>query len=267
MEIRKTSEYSDQPAVNLLLYGSPKVGKSTFATTASGVLVADAESGYRYFGSKGIDIPVAEIKVWEDMQEFYKEASKPEYKTIVIDPVNEVLDKLLRKAKTNKLYTQTSDPNALSMKGWGFVKDKMREMLKTFRDLNKSVIFVAHEKSLENDGEVKKIPRLDANLAGDLMAMMDLIGYMSILTQKGETKRFIAFQPSARFEAGDRTGSLPEYFNPDDGFEKIKEILSGNWKFNMEKKIQKNMSDFEKSLMVESPSVEDYEVRSEDLPE
>ena len=264
MEVKMTSDYKDFPAINLLLYGEAKTGKSTFGTTAKNGLVADAESGYRYMGSKGINVAVAEIKIWEDMQEFYKEASKPEYDTVVIDPVNEILEKLLRKAKTNALYTQSTDKNALSMKGWGFVKDKMREMLKTFRDLNKNVIFIAHTKTQEDDGSIKKIPKLDANLSGELMAMMDVIGYMAIINADGEQKRVIAFKPSAKYDAGDRTGILPEYFDPSKGFETLKELVYNNPRWQKKVEIEKSMKESEDKFFADmKPS----EAQSEATPD
>jgi len=236
-----TGDIKNKPAINLLLYGEPKVGKSTFATTASSPLVCDAEAGYRYMSSRGINIPVAEVLQWSDMQEFYKEASKPEYKTIIIDPVNELLDKLIISAKANRMYIQNTDPNALSMKGWGYVKDKMKQMLKSFRDMDKNVIFVAHVKEKEDDGQIKKTPKLDANLSAELMAMMDIIGYMFMINNKDVQKRVISFQPSVRFDAGDRTNTLPEYFNPDDGFQKLYDVVTSSKAFSYKKELEKNI--------------------------
>lgn len=237
MEITTTKKIISAPSINLLLYGEPKVGKSTFATTAKNVLIADAESGYNYMGAKGIDVPVAQIKTWDDMKEFYKEASKPEYKTIVIDPVGELLDKLMIKAKTNRLYVQSTDPSALSMKGWGFVKDTMRQMLKSFRDMDKNIIFIAHVKNIDDDGQTKKTPKLDANLSNDLMAMMDLIGYMFTINDKSSPKRIITFKSTGKFDAGDRSDTLPEYYNPSDGFDPIIEAMQKNKQFSFIKEV------------------------------
>lgn len=239
MEIKSTKKIIATPIINMLLYGEPKVGKSTFATTAKDVLIADAESGYNYMGAKGIDVPVAQIKTWDDMKDFYKEASKPEYKTIVIDPVGELLEKLMIKAKTNRLYVQSTDPSALSMKGWGFVKDSMKQMLKSFRDLDKNIIFIAHVKNIDDDGQTKKTPKLDANLSNDLMAMMDAIGYMFVIADKEKPKRVITFKSTGKFDAGDRSDTLPEYLNPDDGFDKVIEAMTKDIQFAFKKNVEK----------------------------
>lgn len=259
MEIKKTSDIKTGTVINLLLYGEPKVGKSTFATTAKDVLICDAESGYNFFGAKGVSVPLAQVSTWDDMKEFYKEASKPEYKTIVIDPVGELLEKLLLKAKTNRMYVQSTDPSALSMKGWGFVKDTMRQMLKSFRDLNKNVIFVAHVKNIEDDGVLKKTPKLDANLSGELMSMMDLIGYMFVIADKVAPKRVITFKATNKYDAGDRSDTLPEFFNPNDGFDKISEIVLKNPKFIYKKEVdsknKENLDAFSVSLDASKPIV------------
>jgi len=243
-----TSDIKSKPAVNICIYGEAKVGKSTFCSSAKDVLVCDAEAGYRYMFSRDIDIPIASIENWDDMGQFYLEAKKPKYKTIVIDPVDELLDKLMNKARLNPIYIQKGDKNAFTMKGWGFIKGKMKEMLKTFRDLEKNVIFVAHIKNESDEGSIRKIPKISANLVGDLMAMMDAIGYMSIVNRGEESKRVICFKPSPGFEAGDRTGTLPEYFNPDDGFEGLYKILLTNKQFIKSKefdaKAKKNKDDF-----------------------
>lgn len=264
-----TGEIENKPAINLLLYGEPKVGKSTFAASSPSPLICDAESGYRYMSSKGINIPVAEIIQWSDMKDFYTEASKPKYKTIVIDPVNELLDKLITSAKANKMYIQNTDPNALSMKGWGYVKDKMKQMLKSFRDLNKNVIFVAHLKEKEEDGQIKKTPKLDANLTSELMAMMDIIGYMFILNDGKEQKRVISFKPSIRFDAGDRTSALPEFFNPNDGFDKLYETVTSSKAFVYKKKLDKGIKENEDKFLADmgiesETNMED--IKPEELP-
>jgi len=253
MKITQTNEMKNAPKINLLVYGEAKVGKSTFATTAPKVLIGDAESGYRYMGTKGIDVPVATLGKWSDMKEFFAEASKPEYETIVIDPVNEILEKLMKEAKTNSLYIQNTDRDALSMKGWGYVKGKMKEMLKAFRDLNKNVIFIAHVKSTEDGGQNKKTPRLDANLSSDLMAMMDIIGFFSVINKDNEEKRVLAFKPSVSYDAGDRTGTLPEFFNASEGFPKMYEILLANKVFAKSKEVTQSIKEKEKDFLDSMP--------------
>lgn len=234
--MQNTKDMIMNPILNILIYGDPKVGKSTFATTTPKPLIADAESGYRYMGSKGIEIPVASIETWDDITEFYKEAMKPEYETIVIDPVNELLEKLMKKAKQNRLYVQSTDPDALSMKGWGYVKGKMKEMLKGFRDINKNVIFVAHTKTEEKNGTNKIGPKLDANLAQDFMAMMDIIGYMSMFNANGKIDRYISFEPNINYEAGARPKGLPAYFLASKGFGELYKTVCEDKIFKQYKK-------------------------------
>jgi len=252
MKIQKTSEYKFSPKLNILLYGEPKVGKSFFCTTAPNPLIADAESGYRYMSQNNIDIPIAEIETWEDMIDFYKESLKSNYETIIIDPVNELLEKLIKSAKINRLYIQSTDKDALSMRGWGYVKGKMREMLKAFRDLNKNVIFVAHTKTEEKNGINKIGPKLDANLSQDFMAMMDIIGYMAIMNEGKEVKRMISFKPDMNYEAGSRIKGLPEMYDASKGFKELFNLVIQDKIFikskELDEKIKQNEDKFNESL-------------------
>ena len=257
MKIQRTSEMKHSPNMNLLLYGEPKCGKSTFCSKAPAPLVADVESGYKFVGETGADIPVAIIEKWEDMTEFYKEAKKPEYKTIIIDPVNEILEKLMQSAKANKLYVQSTDRDALSMRGWGYVKDKMRSALKAFRDLDKNVIFVAHTKTEERNGVNKIIPKLDANLVSQFMAMMDVIGYMAMMNDGQGVRRYITFAPSMQYEAGSRPKGLPDFFPVDDGINKLLEYIQKDKVFvatkKLDVKLEKQVEEFEKGMDKDVP--------------
>lgn len=231
MIIKKASEITHKPTLNFLVYGDPKIGKSTFAIKGGKVLIADCESGYRFMGMNGLDGDIAEIQKFSDMRDVYDIASKGEYELIVIDPVNELLEKLMEDTRKIAGMCQ-SDKISLTMKGWGYVKTTIKRMLKGFRDLNINVLIIAHTKEEDFDGITKKSPRFDANLSKDLMGMMDVIGYMRLATIDGEKQRIVTFESSETYEAGDRTSILPKYINADMGFSGLYELISKNKKYN-----------------------------------
>lgn len=249
LKIRKASDMTHKPTLNFLVYGDPKIGKSTFAIKSKKVLIADCESGYRFMGMNGLDGDIAEIETWEDMADLYKVAVSGKYDLVVIDPINELLEKLMAKMKkqdkngnVNKRYALISGYDEyksngilirkplieLTMSGWGMIKSRFKEMLKVFRDVNMNVLIIAHTKEDDYEGITKKSPKLDANLAKDLMGMMDVIGYMKIASVNGEKKRIVQFESSETYDAGDRTNVLPKTVEADNGFQGVYDLIINN---------------------------------------
>ena len=76
-------------------------------------------------------------------------------------------------------------------------KMEFNNLLKLIRRLNKSVLFIAHEKE-EKNGEDKIIrPDVPGSSGADLIKDLDFVGYMEA---KG-TKRTISFFPTEKYYA------------------------------------------------------------------
>lgn len=263
LTIRKASEMTHTPNLAFLVYGDPKVGKSTFAIKGGKVLIGDCEGGYRFMGGNEYDGDVAEIKNWNDLSEFKKMAESGSYDLVVIDPINEILDKLIdaTKATKNKRYTVLSAIGAnkeqifeLSLGGWGFVKTQMKRFISDLKMINKNVLFIAHVKEEEYEGVTKKAPKLDANLAKELMAKMDVIGYMRMANVEGKKTRVINFETSETFEAGDRTSTLPSYILADGGFKDLYKTITKNKKYKAtESKEEEKDVDVDTTPIVSEP--------------
>jgi hypothetical protein len=250
LKITKTTSEDFKPTVNLLVYGLPKVGKSTFATSAPKPLVIDLEGGYKYMGKRGINVDVINITKFDEMREVYDIASKSDYETIIIDPVNELVERLIDDAKKEQNFTIKTNKNKLSIDGWMFVKDTMKKLIKTFRDMNKHVIFVAHMVEKDDEGVTMKRPKIDANLSDELCRNMDIIVYMTNVGSGENLKRVLLSQGNEKYFAGDRTGVLAEIVEPD--FSKIIDAVVENkqfvWTKKLENNIEKSNEEFEKDL-------------------
>ena len=287
MIIRKATEMTHKPTLNFLVYGDPKIGKSTFAIKGGKVLIADCEAGYRFMGLNGLEGDIAEIQTWEDMGELYKIAKTGGYDVVVIDPINELLEKLMTKMKSpdrngniNKRYAlisgydTTLDKNGkevsrplieLTMGGWGMIKSRFKEMLKKFRDANVNVLIVAHTKEDTHEDVTKKSPKLDANLSKDLMGMMDVIGYMRMATVNGEKQRIVQFESSETYDAGDRTGILPKFIDANIGFKGVYALISGNKKYKKSTEEDKPLKLSDEKQEDDSDVIERYMQKEEEL--
>lgn len=230
MKIHNTGDATVKPSIVMLVYGQGGVGKTTFCATAPNPIIADCENGAKYFGLRGIKVDVAEISGWPDINEFYKYVSKSDHETIVVDPIGELMEKLKIHlvSSNNKKFVQSD--GSLTMNGWGEMKDRMRQFIKSARDLNKHLIIVAHVEEKDDEGKLIKRPKIMTKMSEELVAMVDVVGFMEVVKTvdaNGDAveKRIIRVQPSDKYESKDRTGQLGGIIEPD--FTKIINACQG----------------------------------------
>ncbi len=228
MNIINTKDPAFQPSVVMMVYGEGGVGKTTFASTGPDVLLADCENGSKYFGLRGIKVDIAQIRTWSDMKDFLDEVKKDKYKTIVIDPIGELMEKLktfmIAKADS-KLVQRDGSP---TMAGWGWLKTTLKMYIKALRDTGKHIILVAHLTEKDDEGRMIKRPKIETKLADDLVALVDIVAYMTVVkTEAGDDKRVLIVDPTNdKYTAKDRTGQLGKLVEPD--FSKIINACQGN---------------------------------------
>lgn len=231
MKIHNTSDSSVKPSVLMLVYGQGGVGKTTFASTSPKPIIADCENGSKYFGLRGIKVDVATIDTWTDIQEFYKFVKESEHETIIVDPIGELMEKLKIHLVNSKEKKWVQYDGSLTMAGWGEMKERMRNFVKTIKTLNKHMILVAHVEEKEDEGKMIKRPKIMTKMSEELVALVDVVGYMEMVKQVSENgevgdKRIIRVQPSEKYESKDRTGQLGAIIEPD--FKKIINACQGN---------------------------------------
>lgn len=229
MKVFNSLEPTAKPSILMVVYGEGGVGKTTFAATAPRPIIADCENGSKYFGLRGIEADVALIEGWDDMQEFLEIALTDNYDTVIIDPIGELMEKLIRYMITkadSKLVQKDGNP---TMAGWGWLKQTMRSFLKVMRDSGKNVVIVAHVQEKDDEGRIIKRPMVATKLSEELVNMVDVVGYMTTVNDAdtGDTKRVIIVDPASdKFVAKDRTGRLGKYIEPD--FTKIVDGVRGD---------------------------------------
>src|SRR3990167_3585272 len=96
MQITKSNDPQAKPSIIMLVYGNGGVGKTTFAATAPKPLLVDCENGSKYFGLRGIEVDVAKVSQWSDMEGLFDIAKSGKYETIIIDPIGELMEELKR---------------------------------------------------------------------------------------------------------------------------------------------------------------------------
>lgn len=177
----------------LLLYGPPKIGKTTFLAALDSNLIFDLEKGTSFVSSLSV-----EASTLEDIKKFAKEvvaANKP-YKYISIDTVTK-LEELCEWDATECYMKSVIGRNFNAGKqrnewesvltlpqggGYFWLRESVKSWVNALSTLADTLILTAHvrEKSLEKKG--KEVSYKDLDLTGKirniLSSDMDAIGYM-----------------------------------------------------------------------------------------
>ena len=200
IEDHKPDEGKFPKGILMLLYGAPKVGKSSFAATMDNSLIFDMESGY-----ENIECSRVRPRNLTELKKNLKDKTLDKFDTIVIDTLDvvygmieeETIDRLNRQFKTGYDFIGSFPMG----NGWSSAKNAMKNfILKDLTPLmrkDKNVVLIAHEKAetIKRKGEDDTI-RYQIALPGQtavlVCSMADVIGRCYI---KKDTP-FMSFSPS-----------------------------------------------------------------------
>lgn len=258
MDFINTGNPTYKPKVTMLIYGHGGVGKTSAGASAPNPILLDFEGGSKYFGLRGIGIDVAMINTWDDVRSAYQKIKTSKYETVIIDPIGEAMEKLYNDMVDGKKQKLVQPDGQPTMAGWGYLKDNMRRFIKSFRDMDKHLVLIAHvDEKADDEGAIKKRPMIRTKLAQELINLVDMVFYMEVVKdQNGESKRVLRCQPNSdKFEAKDRTGQLGELVEPN--VQKIIDAIQGNETFAWMKQGEKSMDKFEAGLDKDRPDEND----------
>ena len=189
----------------LLLYGAPKVGKTTALSQLDDCLILDTEGG-----ANMIEGYVESFKNREVLIKVLKEAQDGhEYKYVAIDTI----DKIATWAETAVCVEENvSAVQDLAFgKGFGMVREKVLNTVKILKEIFPHVIIIGHRKWARAVVDSKAIVEpesldLTGKLKNMLMADCDAIGYVYRDEDKGNL--MVTFQSNDALEAGSRSPHL-----------------------------------------------------------
>ncbi len=204
-------------SIRMLIYGNPKLGKTTFVSGWPNLLLLATEKGYG-----ALKLNVQDIESWEHFKEISKELREKkklskQYKTIAIDTID-ILANLCIEYICGELEIDHISEEKWA-KGYDRLKKEFGAEMNKLCMTNYGIIFISHTKIMElssiGRSISKTIPTLNNQARAILIPLVDIIGCMRIKTIKnleGKYKdvRMITFKPSELWEAGDRTGQLPD---------------------------------------------------------
>jgi phage nucleotide-binding protein len=207
-----TREASQLQGVKVLVYGCEGVGKTRLCATAPNPIIISCEGGL--LSLKKEKKPVIEIENFDDLETVYNyfitKASFKKFKTICLDSISDIAEKVLSEEKKGKKDKRQA---------YGETQEMMSDMIRKFRDLKGFNVYFSAKEDIIRDSEghvVQYRPSMPGNtLKNDLPYYFDEVFRLTIGPGKQRKKiHYLQTKNDYYTRAKDRSGTLSEKEKP-----------------------------------------------------
>jgi hypothetical protein len=210
----KTQPKPNLADLTVLVYGQTKIGKSTFCAEGQDALFLATEPGLN-----SLSVFQTPIQSWDDLLNACAEITegKHPFKTVIVDTIDNAYkfctDYIVKK------YKIEHESDLGYGKGYALVNNEFQRVLTKLAFLPYGLFLISHAKEIEVDTRtgkyVRVVPTLPDKARKIVLGMVDQVLFCDLELETAEdgTKsvhRVIRTKPSLYYEAGDRTGRLPE---------------------------------------------------------
>tara|TARA_R100000963_G_C4635461_1_gene99696 strand:+ start:423 stop:1175 length:753 start_codon:yes stop_codon:yes gene_type:complete len=220
---------------NWIIYGQPKVGKTTFLADFNNPLFICTEDRHKHLSIFKVPEKGA-LKSWVEIKEALTVVRKSiekgdfKFKTIVVDTIDNAY-----KFCTDYICAKHNIEHEGDLgfgKGYGFIRNEFFNVFSYLCSLGVAVVFISHaEDKTLNDKVVeyvKKMPTLPNTGKKVLGPLVDIIGYIGFNPEKEKRdQRLLYLQGSETLEAGCATGVVMPAVMPLDF-----KLIEAEWKKN-----------------------------------
>lgn len=203
-----------------LIYGPPKIGKSTFGARMPKPLLLAFERGYNAIPG----VIAQDITSWGEMKQVMRELKKPEvqetFKSIVVDTVDIAAD-FAQKYVCNQLGIENIGDGGWTTNGWAKYKKEFEDVFRTLAQLGYAIIFISHDKEKtikpQNGSEYQQIgSSMQSSALSIIENMADIIGYAHPkVNPDGTTERVLTLRS---LDNSIRCGCRFRYIEPEISF-------------------------------------------------
>lgn len=204
---------TDISRITMLLYGAPKIGKSTFCSRFQDHFFIATESGLNHLETRSQYVTDAsELRTVIDLLI----ADRDKVRTVIIDTADRMCDMIEREIL--ETYAIKSLADLGYGKGYALFSDALGAILQKITSICAGIVFVSHADTTEittPTGSIKKwLPTLPKAARKQILSLCDVIAYAEseyAIGRDGKTseRRVLHCAPSQIWEAGDRTAKLP----------------------------------------------------------
>jgi hypothetical protein len=217
MNVKTSDGFISLRQASILIYGNPKIGKTTLLSGFPNMLILATESG-----QKSLKVDYVDITSWKQFKDeivpelLKSKKLKDKYSSLGIDTIDILANLCI------EYVCDEADIDHISEEKYGKSYDRLKKEFE--REINKlfmssyGLVFTSHTKIQElssfGGSTSKIIPTLNNQCRSILIPKLDIIGCIQIKTIKDDEGKYkdirvITFSPSAFLEAGDRTGRMP----------------------------------------------------------
>ena len=204
MQKKKRKAISINPQL-LLMYGAPKVGKSTMLSKLDDCLIVDTERG-----ANMLEGYIENVNNRDELIELLmqlKDSKDVKYKYIALDTIDKVAEWAEQRVCEEEGVRSLSD--LAFGKGYGLMREKVSKTIEAFLSVTEHLIIVGHRKPAYavTEGNPIVIPEsldMTGKLKNIIMSRCDAIGYVF----REEDSLKISFQSNDAIEAGSRCEHL-----------------------------------------------------------
>ena len=210
----KTKPQTDLSAYTIMLYGMPKIGKTHFAAQFPDVLMMATEAGLTAL--ECYQIP---IDSWPTFLDACSElaAGTDRFKSVCLD----TLDNLWSYCRTYIIekFRVEHESDMSYGKGYSLVQTEFARVLTKLSHMDFGLVMTSHctvnEFQTRTGLTHRYVPTLPTKARNVVIGMSDLILFADTELEQGEDgkpihRRVLRTKPNPSYDAGDRTGLLPD---------------------------------------------------------
>lgn len=186
LKIHRSTEPLLVKNIVLVIYSVPGLGKSTLGFSTHAPLVLDFDRGAYRAANRGDSV---QVESWVDVTTFTAE-DLAEFKTVVIDTAGRALDML--SADIIKRNPKMGRGGALTLQGYGQLKNEFTAWLKLLRTMGKDVVLIAHSSEEKNGDDILERLDVQGGSKGEIYKSADAMGRLSLINGK----RVLSFSPT-----------------------------------------------------------------------
>jgi hypothetical protein len=216
---QKTPPKASLSDLTVLVYGPSKIGKSTWCSQAEGALFLATEAGLN-----NLDVFQAPIATWEELLAACKDIAegKHAFKTIILDTIDNAY-RMCAEHMCQKFKIEHESDLGYG-KGYALVNNEFYRVLNKLALLPYGLFLVSHSQEKEIETRTGKhtriVPTLPEKARKIVIGMVDVILFCDLEVVSGTDgkptqKRVLRTKPNVNYDAGDRTGRLPEVIDLD----------------------------------------------------
>ncbi len=214
----KTKQVSDLSKQLILLYGAPKTGKSTLASQFPDACFLATEPGLNSIETHRWEDPSGRyvINSWAELMTATAEiVSSGRFKTLIIDTLGNACALCDQHVCASHGEEYKLDGKLGYGKGTALIINELKRYLTKLGSTGIGVILVAHSTTKTVSTRTGAIEKIVPSIPGDnkngdiynlILGMCDLILYVDT----GPDKRIVRTKPHQTYDAGDRSGRLPD---------------------------------------------------------